>query len=295
MVNNVVILGVTASTRLILDGEFPSLKKVEIEPYNIRYSKFIPLSIKLLLDSLRISGVIKKEHKQLLQLVKDHKIDVVISDNRFGLYHPCIETVYITHQLNIKAGIWSGLANRIHHLFIQKFTKIWAPDFEEPGKALAGDLSKHPNLKVSQYLGPLSRLDAGITKTASFDYLVILSGVEPQRSILEEKLYEKIKNASKKVCLIRGTTIPFKFSYPTGMQVIDLPDATQLAQCIRNAEVVVCRSGYSTLMDLYIFNKEKLILIPTPGQSEQVYLAKYWQQKFKAKVVFQHWINGWNF
>lgn len=289
------ILGVTASTRLILDEEFPALKKIDIEPYNIRYSKFMPLSMTLLLDSLRIWAVIKKEHKQLLKLVKEHRIDVVISDNRFGLYDQRIETVYITHQLNIKAGIWSGLANRIHHRFMHKFSKIWVPDFEEPGKALAGDLSRHPNLEVNQYLGLLSRLDAGITKTTSFDYLVILSGVEPQRSILEEKLYEKMKNTSKKLCLIRGTTIPFKFSYPPGIQVIDLPDATQLAQCIRNAETVICRSGYSTLMDLYVFNKEKLVLIPTPGQSEQMYLAKYWQQKFKAKVVFQHQVKDLNF
>ncbi|MES2133757.1 MAG: glycosyltransferase [Bacteroidota bacterium] len=295
MVNNVVILGVTASTRLILDQEFPALKKVDVEPYNIRYSKFIPLSMKLLLDSSRISAVIKKEHKQLLQLVKDHKIDVVISDNRFGLYHQSIETVYITHQLNVKAGIWSALANRIHHRFIRKFTKVWVPDFEDTGKTLAGDLSRHPGLKVSQYLGPLSRLDPGITKTSSFDYLVLLSGVEPQRSILEEKLCEKMKVSSKKICLVRGTNVPFKFVLPKNVEVIDLPNALQLAQCIRNAETVICRSGYSTLMDLHSFNKEKLVLIPTPGQSEQLYLANYWQEKFKVHVVFQSRVEGWNF
>ena len=81
--------------------------------------------------------------------------------------------------------------------------------------------------------------------------------------------------------------MPFKCVLPKNVEVIDLPDALQLAQCIRNAEMIICRSGYSTLMDLHIFNKEKLILIPTPGQSEQIYLANYWQEKFKASVVFQ--------
>ncbi len=293
MINNVVVLGVTKSTRIIFDVEFPQLSKVEIEPYNIIYSNFITVPVKLMLDAPRILKVIKQEHQQLQQIVKDYSINVVISDNRFGLHHKTIETVYMTHQLNIKAGIWSFLANRIHRYYIQKFTKIWIPDFENDLESLAGDLSKKGALKNCSYLGPLSRLNPDTAKSESYDYLLLLSGVEPQRSVLEKLLCEKFNHSTKKIVLVRGTTTPLKISLPPNIKVIDLADAGQLAKFIKSADTIICRSGYSTLMDLYTLNKKKMVLIPTPGQAEQEYLAGYWQKKYSAEVVLQSKLHTW--
>ncbi len=291
MQKNVVILGVTQSTRIILDEEFPQLKKIEIEPYNIRYSRIIPLAFKLMFDSVRIFKVIKKEQAQLQEIVKENKVEVVISDNRFGLYHQAIESVYITHQLNIQAGILSGLANYIHHRFIKKFNHVWVPDAEKMNDSLAGNLSRHANFKNCNYLGALSRLDASVNKTTTYDQLILLSGVEPQRSILEEKLVAQLKKSTARICLVRGTDSEFLVILPETVTVINLPNALQLAQCIQNSTTVICRSGYSTLMDMYTFHKKELILIPTPGQTEQLYLANYWKEKHHVQVVLQHELN----
>lgn len=293
MQDNVVILGVTKTTALIFDEEFPELKKVEIVPYAISYSKHVPLALKLLLDSCRILNVIKKEKQQLQEFVKAYGIEIVISDNRFGLSCPGVENIYITHQLNLQAGLLSGIANAIHRHYINQFNRLWVPDYEER-EALAGKLSARGKLNHAEYLGPLSRLTSPAVPVESFDYLCLLSGPEPQRSILENRL---LKNAAgnKAIVLVRGSQQKVEVPVPGNLRMIDLPDAKQLAQLVQAAGTVVCRSGYSTLMDLHVLQKKELVLIPTPGQSEQLYLATYWNEKFGAKVLDQDQLDQFRF
>lgn len=292
MAENTVILGTTPGTSLILDQEFPGLKKIGIEPYNIRYSKILPLVLKLAMNAPRIFGVIKKEHEQLKQIIKDHHIDLIISDNRFGLYHSSVEGIYITHQLDIKAGIFSALANRIHRRYMKKFSKVWVPDFEDREKSLAGDLSANPGLQNLSYIGPLSRLSIPAGISEPLDYLILLSGAEPQRSVLEEKLCDTFRNAEKNVTLVRGTLKPLQVD-PGNIRVIDLPDALLLPKLICAAKTVICRSGYSSLMDMHLLEKKDLILVPTPGQSEQLYLAAYWEKSYGAIVITQEQLSSW--
>lgn len=286
MKDNTVVLGVTKTTSLIFDEEFPELKKAEIVPYDISYSNHLPLALKLALDSGRILGVIKKEKQQLQELVKTHGIDVVISDNRFGLSHPDIESVYLSHQLNIQAGLLSGIANSIHRHYIRQFNRLWVPDHQ--GKeSLAGKLSAKGKFNHAEYLGPLSRLQLPETGIKPFDYLCLLSGPEPQRSVLENTL---LKNAAgdKTIVLVRGSRKSVEVPVPGNVRLVDLPDAKELALLIQAADTVICRSGYSTLMDLHVLQKKKLVLIPTPGQTEQLYLAAYWREKYGARVLGQH-------
>jgi len=136
ILNNTIILGVTPLTKFIFDDEFPNLKKIDLEPYNISYSKKHSLTLKLLLDFTRVKKVIKKENEQLKSIINENKIEVVISDNRLGLFNKAIETVYITHQINIQAGIFSFLANTIHHYYIKNYNTIWIPDFENEQQSL---------------------------------------------------------------------------------------------------------------------------------------------------------------
>lgn len=293
MADNTLILGTTPTTEAIFREEFPQLKTVGIEPYNIRYSRSLPLMVKLLSDSPRILSVIKKEHEQLKSIVKEHAVDLIISDNRFGLHHNQVESIYISHQLKIKAGIWSAAANRIHHRYIRCFKQVWVPDFEDRNLALAGSLSENPGLGDVRYIGPLSRLDAGTPSGGKIDYLLMLSGAEPQRSMLEEALCRALGQLSAKIILVRGTAQKPGLPIPEHIQTIDLADAARLSQLIRDAETVVCRSGYSSLMDLHHFGKKRLILIPTPGQPEQEYLAQHWQNRFGATVLNQNHINRW--
>ena len=287
MVENVVILGVTPTTALIFNEEFPTLTKVEIEPYHIRYSHSLPLVVKLLIDAPRIFSVIKRERIQLSQIIKEHQIDVVISDNRFGLYDKSVECIYITHQLTIQAGLFSGIANKIHHHFIKKFNAVWIPDFEDESKRLAGKLSKNSNLKNVNYIGALSRLSIVDKTENQYDYLCLLSGPEPLRTDLEKVLIEKANQSEKRICFARGTTKEFKSFANKNVTVFDLPNAKELSQLITNSKTIVCRSGYSTLMDLHHLQKTSYILVPTPGQDEQEYLADYWEHKYAAKVIQQ--------
>ena len=287
MLDNKVILGLTPLTSIILDEEFPTLKKVAIEPYDIKYSSWLPLSFKLLMDSFRINRVIKKEKKQLEVIVKEHQITVVISDNRFGLYHPNVECVYMTHQLNIQAGWLSSMADKIHHHYIKKFNQVWVPDFEESTKSLAGLLSRNHALRNVTYIGPLSRLAPLHSIVEDLDYLFLLSGPEPQRTILEIVLFEIANKSNKSICIVRGSNTPLSVKSNHTISVVNYATSNQLSNLIQRAKTIVCRSGYSTLMDLNALHKKTIVLIPTPGQQEQEYLADYWKETYYAKVVLQ--------
>lgn len=288
MQDNTVILGVTDLTRLVLDEEFPELKKVNIVPYQISYAKNHRQWLKLLMDAPRIFRVIAAEHAQLNAIVKQHNIDMVISDNRFGLYHQKVPGIYITHQLHIRAGLFSGIANAIHNYYLKRYQQVWVPDYEDRNLSLAGDLSRPLDFKPVKYIGPLSRLSFNEAITKEYKYLCLLSGPEPQRSILEAALAKAMQGFSEKACVVRGTTGKMQVAFPDQVKVIDMADAAGLSGLIASSETIVCRSGYSTLMDLHCLKNTKCVLIPTPGQGEQEYLAEYWHQKFGARVWNQH-------
>lgn len=286
MLENTIIIGVTPTTEIVFNEEFPSIKKIDIEPYNISYSKYFPISLKLLIDSKRICGIIKKEKKQLETIIKENNIDLIISDNRLGLWNKETESIYITHQINIEAGWMSYFVNKLHHSFMKNFSNIWIPDIEEH-KNLAGNLSHNTSITNSTYIGALSRLDNKEEVTTTIDYLILISGPEPQRTLLENDLILLAKESHKKICFVRGTSKKIESIVNENIQIIDYANAKQLSELIQASHHIICRSGYSTLMDLYVMKKKSIILIPTPSQYEQEYLAKYWQLEYGATVIVQ--------
>jgi UDP-N-acetylglucosamine:LPS N-acetylglucosamine transferase len=64
------------------------------------------------------------------------------------------------------------------------------------------------------------------------------------------------------------------------------PTSEELSSALRGAQTVVCRSGYSSLLDLAALGKSA-ILVPTPGQPEQMQLASYWKKHWGMAVVSQ--------
>ncbi|MFO0322643.1 MAG: glycosyltransferase [Bacteroidota bacterium] len=289
--DNTIILGVTPLTSLIFDEEFPNLKKINIAPYHISYSKVLPIRIKLLLDLPRIKKIIKEENTQLKNIIIENKIDVVISDNRLGLYHQSVESVYITHQINLQVGFLSFFANKIHHYFIKKYNVVWIPDVQDEQQSLSGKLSHPCNFKNVIYIGILSRLEKIESPKFNFDYLFLLSGPEPQRTLLEKNLIDIASKSDKKIALVRGSSLPFNKDVTENIKVFNLPNAKILSQLITNSNTIICRSGYSSLMDLNHLNKMNLILIPTKQQAEQIYLANYWKTKFKVNVIYESNLN----
>lgn len=307
--NNTLILGVTPLTKTILELEFPQLTKIELPAYEIEYSKTLPLWIKLGLSYPRLSKIIADEKKLLDKIIAENKIDIVISDNRFGLHSEKAHCVFITHQLFLKAPAFEKLAQCVNKKFILKFNEVWVPDHAEYGAStgsatgnLSGELSHgnhfHKNVK---YIGPKSRLQDVIcdVEKNKYDYLILLSGPEPGRTTLEEVLMSQAKKSKKKIAFVRGSKLnPASSQYQNskieGMDIFDFPNKEQLKNLILSSDKIICRSGYSTLMDMHLLCKKDLILIPTPGQSEQEYLAEYWHEQFGTTTLLEKNIQQFN-
>lgn len=290
--NNKVILGVTPLTKTIFNEEFPELKKIDLPAYNIRYSKVFPLWLKLGLSSPRIYRIISDENKLLEKIISENKIEVVISDNRFGLHNEKAYSVFVTHQLFLKAPVFEGLGNKINQKYVLKYNEVWVPDYEDENISLSGELSHGKHFcNTVRYIGPKSRLQDIITEVEKdkYDYLFLLSGPEPQRTILETSLL-KLLDPKKMIAVVRGIHIPgdvpksaFTLKNENGYcgyEIYGMPKKEELKKLILSSKKIICRSGYSTLMDMHLLGKKELILIPTPGQTEQEYLAEFWKNKF---------------
>ena len=279
--DNVIIAGSGLSLNL-LQKQFPLLKSVEIPSFKMKYSA----------GKSQVWAVVKafpkliyysfKEHKALKRIVEEEKITFIISDNRFGLYHKSVPSAYITHQLMIKLPRgWSFLEPMIayfHRCIINKFTECWVPDFEKMSESLAGELS-HPAKKPRnvKYIGTLSRFQLGVSNLRNLA-LAILSGAEPQRSIFEDELLAKLQTyPHKNIILIQGKVeAEQKVSKVGKVTVYNYMNTEELQEYILKADKIICRSGYSSIMDLHALGKlQNATLIPTPGQTEQEYLAEY--------------------
>lgn len=292
--HNELFIGCSASSRNYLDSYFPEVPLLPLPSYRLRYSSFLPAWLAVIMQLPRLMRVLHQEKKQVESLVKELEINFLISDSRYGCRMDGIPSVCITHQLNLKLPFFSAMVNRLHRKQLRRFSELWVPDAEEKGKRLAGELSDARGLNLPvKFLGPLSALKPpqNLPESRRSDILILLSGPEPQRRILEKILLEKFNATAKRVVLIKGSESPIN-GRSANLQVLDLVRGTELAEWIGGADLVICRSGYSTLMDLFVLGKTKLLLIPTPGQPEQEYLAKWWKENFRAQTCRQRELSG---
>ncbi len=277
-----VILASDGNSLLLLKKEYPKLIAIDLPSYGISYQS--SNMIKNILPQIpRIMTTIKLERQKLNDIIQQYQIDIVISDNRYGLYHKDIYSIFMTHQLYIKTPsktLSYGLA-KLHQKLINKFNTCWIPDYEN-NPNLAGDLSHYTNIKNSVYLGALSRMCLpSIRPALQYDILVVLSGPEPQRSILEKKIIKQAKGINRSFLIVGGqTNIDQTNPIAANITWISYLTSQALQTAILEAEIIVARSGYSTLMDLVKLECHKVFLIPTPGQTEQEYLAHYFRQQY---------------
>lgn len=259
----------------LLQKEFPNLTYIELPSYNIRYSKTGKfLKWKLMLNSPKIISAIMAEKKLTETLVKTYDLAGIISDNRLGVRSKKLKkNIFITHQLNMMSGKTSLLSSYIHRNYIRKFEECWVPDLEGDNN-LSGRLGhlrmKPPNVK---YIGPLSRINC-TNAPKVYDYLVLLSGPEPQRSILECILLKELRNSEDKILFVRGVIsekLPETDDNPN-LTIQNYLYGSKLQEAMNCSEKIISRPGYTTLMDLAKLQK-KAYFIPTPGQYEQEYLA----------------------
>lgn len=275
----------------LLKTEFPHLLLLPLQGYNVKYGKTrLSLLGKMVLHIPNLLKIVEKEHLWLQEVCKEHRFDVVISDNRYGLFTKSAHCILITHQLLIQTGL-GGIADRllqkIHYKYINRFNECWIPDHEQNG--IAGVLShpKHLPAIPTRYIGTLSRF-SNQTSAKEDHVLILLSGPEPQRTILENSILKQLETYHEPVLLVRG--LPGKneelLNSKENIRIANHLPAAQLELAINSASFVVARCGYSTVMDVLTL-KKKSILIPTPGQTEQEYLAKYLMEQGYAWTVKQ--------
>ena len=281
-----------------LRREFPHLEWVEFEGLKVEYSDSESQVGAMLRQLPSFLRGIWREHKELKRIVEAYNIDVVVSDNRFGLWCRDAYSVYMTHQLMVKMPrglqwmercVW-----RLHRWFVKHYDECWVPDVEGDDN-LSGDLShKYPLLKNTKFIGVLSRFSAekvewetvrveaeALDLKERYDVVAVLSGPEPHRSNLELEIASMhnsqftIHNYDKTLLIVQG--LPEDdlrlAEHKDGVDYIPHLPTELLQWYMQEAREIVCRSGYSSIMDLYTIGR-KAHLIPTPGQTEQIYLAE---------------------
>lgn len=264
-----------------LTKTFPDLPIIRLPGFEPAYSGRSMMAIKMAYSFPKMWVQARKSHKLLQDIIDEYQVDVVISDNRYECYSKKAYSILITHQLNIQThGIQFLLKPLIdflvnHH--ITHFNELWVPDFENSEINLSGKLSDVKSFPINRthFIGPLSRFQPKINhqKNEVVDLLVLLSGPEPQRSILQNIITQQALQSNLRTTILLGKPGNKVVTQKGNVQYISHVNDSQFSSLIQSANIIISRPGYTTVMDLSVFGK-KAILIPTPGQTEQEYLAK---------------------
>lgn len=285
-----VIIAADGRPYAFLCREFPGNKIIRFPGFRITYARNASMMIRMLKLGPSLLRGVRMEHLALKKIVEETGAEVVISDNRYGCWHKQIPCICITHQLDIQLpaflGFLSPLFRKINYHYLRHFQECWIPDFEIH-RGLAGDLS-HPETlpKNTHYIGILSRFSIQATldsESIYFDLMVMLSGPEPQRSLLEEKIMKQLKNINLQAVVVRGVTESNEaYVLDEHIHVFSHLETPAMQQLMMKSNLIICRSGYSSIMDIVTLGR-RAIFIPTPGQTEQEYLSRFLMEK---KIFF---------
>jgi len=274
-----VIIGADKKPLALLQQEFPSLPFIVIAGHPISYRNKNNFS-SLFFESLKFYKYIKKEHRFIDKIISNNNIDIIISDNRYGLWSKKAKSIIITHQLYIKSPIASTIIHHKIEKLIANFDECWIPDHEKTPN-LSGDLSHvKPFKQKHRFIGALSRFSRQLVKTEKeiykYDFIAIISGPEPQRTSFENIILKQLNETDLKAIIVRGLPSNNSELETKNLNIASFNHLAthELLSKIQESKVVICRAGYSSIMDLATIDK-KAILIPTPGQTEQEYLAEY--------------------
>lgn len=274
-----VVLGSDGVALHLLKAEFPHLKILELPSYQIRYqSNNMVWNIGKQLP--RMLWAVRSEQWATERVVRALGIQGILSDNRYGCFSKRANSVMISHQLHVRVPGWAlkWSANQALRLALSKFNAVWVPDVADDN-CLSGELSHgstvHPQ---THFAGVLSRMSA-YEREYEYDVAVVLSGPEPQRSLLEQRLLDQAISLPQKFIFVQGQTQAKKHYYAAdNVEVVSYLTSKDLNDVLLASKTLVCRSGYSSIMDIVALGK-KAILIPTPGQTEQEYLAEYFAER----------------
>lgn len=262
----------------LLKEEFPQLTFFELASYQPKYVEAGSLIQSLLRQIPKFYIAIRNEKHQVKKIIHEHRIDAIISDNRYGCFDRSAKSIFITHQLSIllpsRFGWLATIANQVNRWMMNRFDQCWIPDL--PGNILSGELSKAQNEKC-RMVGVLSRFEkkeGSLHDQKKWKVLAVISGPEPQRSLFETILRNQLVPIKESTLLVKGlpgdSLITQANEY---LHEVNHLNAHQLQTALQSAEFIVCRSGYSSVMDLAVLGQHNCMMVPTPGQPEQEYLA----------------------
>ena len=283
---NKVIIAADEGPLAFLQKEFPDHEFIKFPGFSPKYSRSNTQVFKMMAAFPGALRDFRRDHKTVESIVKNYNIDTVISDNRFGCWSKHAHSIFITHQLHIQVpGLWkwtTPIINLFNNSYIKKYDEVWVPDVEnEP--SLGGKLS-HPAIKgiKTKYIGHLSRFSSDnqdVTEKTN-KFLVILSGPEPQRTIFEDIVLKQAQKTRDNILILRAKPDSSKLlrDVPDNVSMFNHVDDEMFVKLVNSAAIIVCRGGYSSLMDLAALGRTAF-LVPTPGQTEQEYLAKHLSQK----------------
>lgn len=283
-----VVLGGDGDSLLLLHRAFPKLRVINLPSLELCYDEdakqrnFYWRSIPILLRSAIA------DHYYLRQTLAIEQFDLVISDNRFGFFSKDVRCVYITHQLYPilpkHLFLFQPLVRWLHARVYNRYDEVWVPDYEDTRDNLSGDLSHGGHFdKRAKYIGPLSRFSLCANEKKqmgcrinNYSIVAILSGLEPQRTIFEQQILHRFSISTESLLLVRGkVSEPQTTIQKNNITIVPNLNDSEMVIAMTNAQKIIARSGYSTIMDLEALGLlSKVELHPTPGQSEQEYLAQ---------------------
>jgi len=280
----------------LLSCNFPGLPVISLPSAVIRFSESKSQLWCIISQLPALLFSIVKEHRLICKLVRENSVDLIVSDNRYGLYCKNTYTVIVTHQLSpalpFPVKFLEYPVNAFIKHFIRKFNACWVPDAESKDNNLSGILSHRYTIPSNvHYIGILSRfygLNISIPNKSllNFEIVAVISGPNPQAEILMQNITQNSEVLKRKTLIIGGLNTyrkPENLHYTT---IIDHLPANLFAYVLKNAKLIICRSGYSGIMDLLCLGKNAL-LVPTPGQTEQEYLAEHLSEKYSFEYCTQ--------
>ncbi len=284
MVRHELILAASGRSYSFLKSRYPGLQVLRVPALPLRYWRSRRLfNFGLVHIGVRLVVNFVIDRLWVNQAVRRLDIDLIISDNRFGMYTSRSKKIFISHQIFpvFPRGLrmFEPMALKIYHRILRRFEMCLIPDNKARVDRLAGQLSNAPKDMTVQYLGPLSRFyDMECRPNDTYQVVALVSGLEPHRQLLIDKIVAQLGNSIYNVLIISGR--PDKaFDITKGnIRLVSHLGDRQLCSYIKGAEVVIARAGYSTVMDLVAIG-QTAIIIPTPGQTEQEYIAKWLDQK----------------
>jgi hypothetical protein len=253
----------------VLEKEFPDCQFINFPDYPVPYSAsrfFLPKFVAFFPLMLR---AVSDERKKLDLILGKKRYDLIISDNRLGVY----SLVFWPVEL---------LAVAMNGYLHGKFRHIIVPDNPPGPTALAGKLSRPGTDETKKRVYYSGILTSTHTRDIAqdLDYLVMISGPEPQRTQLEKILLPQVSRIEGNSVILLGSPDNHDIPPQSGnCRVITYASTREKEDLMNRAKFIICRSGYTSIMEIAELGKQHALFIPTPGQTEQEYLSWYYEKK----------------